>query len=94
MKQCLKITVSGNVQDVGYREFVKKSAQKYTIEGTIQNMEDGGVVIYACGLSEDLDNLIDSIYKGTSLSEVKDVLIEPFIKEKDFRGVFRIIGFE
>lgn len=94
MKQCLKITVLGNVQGVGYREFVQKRAEQYSIEGTIQNTEEGTVLIYVCGLSANLDKLIDVLYKGTAKSEVKDVAIEPFVKEKDFRSVFRIIGYE
>ena len=94
MKQCLKIIVEGKVQGVGYRELVHKKAEKYSIEGTIQNGNDGTVIIHACGLSEDLDKLIDDLYKGTAKSEVKNIAVEPFVKEKDFRNVFRIIGGE
>ncbi|MCK4265435.1 acylphosphatase [Candidatus Babeliales bacterium] len=92
MKQCLKIIVTGKVQEVGYRDFVKKNAEDNFIEGTVQNLEDSSILIYACGLSDNLDNLIDCLYKGTSKSKVQDLSIEPFVNEKDFRGVFRIIG--
>ncbi len=94
MKQCLKITVFGKVQNAGYREFAKKSADELEIEGTAQNMEDGTVVIFACGDSSSLDQFIDELYKGPKKAEIKNIEAEPFIKEKDFRGVFRVIGFE
>ena len=92
MRKCLKITVLGKVQGVSYRAFVQKNAQTLAIEGTVQNAEDGSVIIYACGGSDNLDKLIDLLYKGTTQSSVKDIVAEPFLNEKDFRGVFRIIG--
>lgn len=93
MRQCVKIKVIGNVQMASYREYVQKHAQRYDIEGTIQNAEDKhSVIIMACGIAEKLDELIDALYKGTPESKVEEVQVEPMIKEKDFRSVFRIIG--
>lgn len=92
MRKCLKVTVQGKVQEVAYRAFVQKHALSLGIEGTIQNMEAGSVVIYACGPSDKLDVLIDYLYKGSSAARVEDVIIEPYLNEKDFRGVFRVIG--
>ena len=93
MKQCVRIIVSGKVNGNGYSEFVRKNAQKLYIEGTVQsNDESKNVVISACGSSDDLDTLIDFLYKGTSTSKVKEIQVEPLISMKDFRGVFRIIG--
>ncbi len=92
MRKCLKIKVMGKVQGVSYRATAQKHAQSLSIEGTIQNSDDGSVVIYACGPSEKLDKFIDLLYKGTPESTINDLLAEPFVNEKDFRGVFRIIG--
>lgn len=92
MKQCIKITITGHVQSVPYKEFIQKQAQKLHIEGTLQDYEDEDVLIIACGQSDNLDELIDHIYKGTPDIKIRDVIIEPFINEKNFRGVFRLIG--
>lgn len=93
MKKALKIKVSGKLQGVGYRAFVQKQAQSLGIEGTVQNTDDGqGVVIHVAGQADKLDNLIDLLYKGTSSSKISNLAVEPMISEKDFRGVFRIIG--
>ena len=92
MRRCLKIHVFGKVQGVSYRHVIQKHAQKLEIEGTIHNMDDGSVLINACGSSEKLDDLIDYVYKGSSASKIEDVVIEPLIQDKDFRGVFRVIG--
>lgn len=94
MNRCSKIIVKGKVQNVNYRDFVKKCAKKLGIEGTIQNQNDESVVIYAYGLTEILENFIDLLYKGSSKSKVEDIIVEPSQQKKDFRGVFRIIGFK
>ncbi len=93
MRRCVKIKVTGKVQDVGYRDFAKKHATKLKIEGIAQNQDDESVLITACGDSDRLDDFIDALYKGTLKSKIEDVSVEPFLQDKDFRGVFRVIGF-
>ncbi len=93
MRQCLKIIVTGKVQDVGFRHYVQKEAEALSIEGTVNNTDDGTVHILVCGNSDKLDDLIDILYKGTRSSKVENVLAEPLSQTKDFRGVFRVIGF-
>ena len=92
MKQCIKIIVSGSVHSISYKEFIQKHALDLRIEGCMQTHEEETLLIFACGQADSLDELIDYIYKGTTESRVKDVIIEPFINEKTFRGIFRIIG--
>ncbi len=91
-KQCLKITVSGNVQSVGYRAYVKQQAEKLAIEGTAQNAEGGVVIIFACSNTETLDSFIDVLYEGPQDASVSNVVAEPLVVQKEFRGVFRVIG--
>lgn len=92
MKQCIKIVISGQVQSLSYKEVIQKQAQKLHIEGTLQSHDGSDLLIFACGQSNDLDELIDHIYKGTDDIKIRDVVIEPFISEKNYRGVFRVIG--
>ena len=91
-KQCLKITVSGNVHGVSYRAYVKEQAEKLKIEGTAQNLESGEVIILVCSDSEVLDDFIDVLYDGPKEASVANVVAEPLGVPKDFRGVFRVIG--
>lgn len=93
MRQCVKITVQGTVQGVGYREYVKKYAEKFSIEGTVKNSEDGSVELFAAGTAEKLDAFIDYVYRGSARASITEVMIEA-IPLRDFRGVFRVIGVE
>ncbi|MFA6991634.1 MAG: acylphosphatase [bacterium] len=91
MRKCLLITITGSVQIEAYKLFIQKNAGVLGIEGTIQGGNDG-LILHACGVSDKLDNFIDLLYKGIEKSKLKDILVEPFVTEKDYRGVFRIIG--
>ena len=51
----------GIVQGVGYRAFVKNLADKYRIEGYVQNMEDGSVEILILGDDNLVEKFINSI---------------------------------
>ena len=92
MRKYARITIEGKVQGVGLREFVKKHAIKLEVEGHIQNLNNGTVQIEACGTTDNIEQLIDVIYKGSPKAEVSDVVEEPMSVQKDFRGVFRVIG--
>lgn len=92
MKRQVKVTVSGNVQGVGFRELIKKKAENCLVEGMVQNHDDGTVVIHAAGTSDSLDELIDFLYQGNKKIRVDAVLVEVALTPRDYRGVFRIIG--
>ena len=94
MKQNVRIQITGSIQGVGYREYVQKYATKLEIEGTIQNLSDQSIIIFASGQADDLDTFIDHLYKGSTKSKVSEVLVEPLLNGKTFRGVFRILGAE
>ena len=91
MKKCLKITVSGKLQGEAYLSYAQQQAQTLGIEGTLQKNTDGNVIIHASGTAENLDQFIDFLYKGTTKSQIADLIAEPYLNHKDFRGTFRVI---
>jgi acylphosphatase len=94
MKRSIRLIVSGTVQGVGLREHIKKHAEQLGLQGTVQNVADGTVVVYVTGQDTQLEELIDAIYWGTPKTAIGRVAIESFTSHKDFRGVFRVIGDE
>lgn len=75
------------------RSFIQKKAAGLGLEGTAQlvDPEAKKVSIAICGKPDDLDEFIDLMHKGAKNFELLDIEIEPFLKEKDYRAVFRII---
>lgn len=82
------IFVSGFVQGVGYRWFVKSNARKIGIKGWVRNLPDRRVEALLQGGEEDLKKLIHRCNKGPFLSEVKDLVVEweiPELQYEDFK---------
>lgn len=93
MKKCLKLTITGSVQNVGLRSYIKSEAEKIGgLEGTAQNMPDGTVTVQICGQTDNVEALIDAIYQGTKNAKIENITSEALRSPKDFRNVFRIIG--
>lgn len=92
MKKCLKITFTGKWPKNFLHDFVQKHARKFDIEGTVQKVESlGKIRIIACGMAGELDDFLDILHAGGSKISLEDIEIEPFLKDKDYRGVFRVI---
>jgi acylphosphatase len=91
MKKCLKITFTLNVLDRMLRDAVQAAARKLDLEGTVQLVEPQGMVIIACGSKENIDSFLDVIHQGFGSNVPENILVEPFLKERDYRGIFRIL---
>jgi acylphosphatase len=69
----LTALVSGVVQGVGYREFVRRQALDLELAGYAENLDDGRVEVVAEGTKEDLELLLVRLRMGPAHAEVKDV---------------------
>lgn len=79
----------GRVQGVGFRYHAFRNAEKYHIKGTVKNLIDGKVEIYAQGKIEDLENFIEKLKNGLMFGRVET--IKTFEEEAPDFGDFRIL---
>jgi acylphosphatase len=93
VRKCLHIMFSSQgVSEELLKKFMKKNAEKLLIEGLAQFMhDDKRIKIIACGDKEKVDLFLDILYKGAPKVSLDDIEVEPFVRDKDYRGVFRII---
>jgi len=93
MNKCLRIIITAKFSDDLLRSFIHKGAQSLGLEGTAQLIDPQAkkVRIAVCGKPEALDQFIDLLHKGTKGFELKNIEVEPFLKDKDYRSVFRVI---
>lgn len=70
------IFISGFVQGVGFRHFVKRKAQEIGLTGWVKNLPDGRVEVVFQGPKEKIEEIIILCRKGPFLSEVEDVEVE------------------
>ncbi len=75
--------ISGFVQGVGFRQFVKYHAQKLGVTGWIRNLSDERVEAVLQGDKEKLNTLVNICRKGPPIAEVHELsLLEEEVKEK------------
>ena len=71
--------VSGNVQGVGFRWFVRERARALGLAGRVRNRSDGTVEVEAEGDAPAITTLIDHLRAGPSAARVSGVELIPEI---------------
>ena len=72
----LHISIYGRVQAVGFRNWMKKSAEEKGVFGWIRNASDGSVEAFIQGEDETLNDLLALCWEGPDLADVEDVLAQ------------------
>jgi acylphosphatase len=65
--------VTGRVQGVGFRYFVKQNADALGVRGYVRNEDDGAVFVYAVGDPLSMIRMAGAIRTGPHQSEVRTV---------------------
>lgn len=84
------LLVSGRVQGVGFRWYVRVAARRLQLSGWVMNRRDGTVEIVAAGQDEKLVELRRRVARGPDgaiVEEVRD--LEPWTEELEFPFVMR-----
>jgi acylphosphatase len=68
----IQIFISGRVQGVGFRACVRRIALDLKIRGTVMNMPDGKVQVYATGEPMVLEKFVSMLY-GCPRAVVRDI---------------------
>lgn len=79
----VEIIISGRVQRVGFRACIRKIATDLNITGTVYNLSNGSVQVYATGEPMILDKFLSMIYScpRAVIREVK--VLEIALKQFD-----------
>jgi acylphosphatase len=71
----LTAVVSGRVQGVGFRDWVRGRARSAGLSGSAVNRMDGRVEIRVQGERAACDRLLDALYNGEAPGRVHDVAV-------------------
>ncbi len=78
----IRILISGDVQGIGFRQFIKYNAGKLDIKGWVKNLPDGRVEAMFAGDQSNINKMVESCRKGPFLAEVKGLEIEELPDQK------------
>lgn len=85
-----EILVTGKVQGVWFRDFVRKNAISLKLNGWVKNNHDGSVSAVIVGEKNIINELIIQVKIGSPLSKVEDVEVKWYTFENKFNS-FKII---
>ena len=88
----VKATVSGSIQNVGYRAKVIDIARAFGLTGFVQNLNDGRVRIIAESDNGNLDGFLDAIRIKNTLINVDAVEVEHADATGDFDDFYKLVA--
>ena len=89
MKKSVRLYITGTVQGVFFRVFVKENAEKYNIKGFVRNLEDGRIEVFLEGDADDVNKMVEICEQGPKHSQIKKVELKPE-RFQEFRN-FKIL---
>ena len=89
MKKSVRVYITGTVQGVFFRGFVKENAERQNIKGFVRNLEDGRIEIFLEGDATGVNKMIELCQKGPKHSQIRKVDIKPE-RFQDFK-VFKVL---
>lgn len=91
MSQCMKIslTIRGDKEKI--QELLKEYAHEFQLEGVLQSNDEHTVKVVACSTTDEIEGFLAQLHKEFAKDNLEILEIEPFLKDRDYRGVFRVI---
>ena len=90
MVKTIKILISGRVQGVFFRDFVKQQADKLNIKGFSRNIADNFLEIMAQGDEKSLKKLISKVKTGPKFAKVDKIDVSAETSDEVFNE-FKIL---
>ena len=72
----LHAVITGQVQGVGFRFFIRRNANQLGLTGWVRNRADTAVEIVAEGNGQDLQEFVTKLRAGPQMSWVQDVAVQ------------------
>lgn len=86
----MHVIVKGDVQGVGFRATTRNLAHLLGLKGTVRNLPDGNVEIYAQGPRMRLDELMQKLHQKMGSDYIQETMIK-YAPVKNAHENFRII---
>ncbi len=90
MSRIVKIVVEGRVQGVFFRGYSLKKAEALGVTGSVENLPNGTVQIFASADAKDIEAYIHWCHNGSPFSRVDRVVVTEIIQDVEF-SEFKIV---
>jgi acylphosphatase len=91
MTKCIKMLLTLEEGTEFLQKIVQKQSKNMKLEGSAQLIAPDQIKIIVCGAKDKVDDFVDIIHKAQALYSIENIVVEPFLRDRDYRNVFRII---
>jgi acylphosphatase len=72
-----RLTITGRVQGVGYRDWAIETGQRLGLTGWVRNRSDGAVEALIVGDESAVGRMIEACRRGPTLARVDEIDVDP-----------------
>ena len=72
-----RLTITGRVQGVGYRDWLMAAGRRLGLTGWVRNRSDGAVEALIVGEEAAVGEMIDACRRGPPLARVDEIDVDP-----------------
>jgi len=87
-ERAVRALVTGQVQQVGYRQSCRQVARSLGLVGWVRNLVDGRVEVFAQGETESVDRLVTWLWGGPAMAVVVGVESDVVAPDRTLRDFF------
>lgn len=91
MKKCVRVSFTAPISHDFLVKNVQGAAKKLSLEGIAQIGPAQEVKIIVYGDKNTVDTFLDVLHRDLHKLKILNIAVEPYIKDKDYRGVFRVL---
>ena len=87
MKKAIRLFLTGTVQGIFFKQFIKEHAEKNKVSGFLRNLEDGRVEIFIEGNKDNVDQMLNLCKQGPQHAQIRNIEEKPesFQDFKEFK---------
>jgi acylphosphatase len=91
MKKSVRLYITGSLQSMFFKEFIKTNAAANNVKGFLRALEDGRIEIFLEGDREKVENMVSVCSRGPKYAQIRNVE-QKEEKFQDFKE-FKILNF-
>ncbi len=89
-RRCVRVLITGRVQGVGFRAWMRGQANARNLSGWVRNLPDGAVEAVICGLPDAVGDMIKACKDGPKWADVAAVKVSE--ETQGARGAFTVLN--
>ena len=90
--RCVKVVFDVKTYQSVLLEKIQSEAHARALEGCLIVHHPNTIKIVVCGTGDAVELFVDFIYAVMAAYEGNQMAVDAFLKDKDYRGVFRVIA--